>query len=358
MSRFHALTIADVRRETAESVSVAFAIPDRLRDAYAYVPGQYLTLKASIGGEDIRRSYSICSGLDDGEVRVAIKKVEGGAFSTFANENLAPGMELDVMAPDGRFTAAPDPDAAHDYVAFAAGSGVTPVLAIVKTVLAREPHSRVTLFYGNRDVGSILFREALEELKDRFLDRFTLVHVLSRESQDVELLHGRLTAERIERFADAGLFDPKGVDGVFLCGPGDMIASARKMLERLGVASDRIHFELFTPDGEAPRPVSDRARAAAEAGVGVKAILDGATRQFAMTAEDANLVDAAGRQGLELPYSCKGGMCCTCRCKLVAGEVEMATNYSLQPWELEAGYVLACQSRPLTEEVVVDFDAV
>ncbi len=361
MARFHSLTVADVRRETDDAVSIAFDVPEQSRDAFSFVPGQYLTLRTDVAGEPVQRTYSICSGTDDGELRVAVKRVDGGLFSNFANDNLSAGMALDVMAPQGRFTALPSPEATNDYVAFAAGSGVTPILSIVKTTLNKEPGSTFTLFYGNRDRGSVLFREQLEDLKNQFLQRFTLVHVLSREGQDVELLHGRLDADRIERFVKTGLVDPQTVARVYLCGPGTMISAGRTVLEKLGVPAERIGFELFTPaDGGEGRvaPPSQEAKQAAEKGVAIETMLDGALRTFTMGAQDATVIDAAHRHGIELPFSCKGGMCCTCRAKLVEGEVEMAANYSLEPWELEAGFVLTCQSRPVSDKVKFDFDEV
>jgi len=361
MSRFHPLVIKDVQRETDDAVSIAFDVPDTMNGAFDFVPGQYLTVRASVDGTTMQRTYSICSGLDDGELRIAVKRVRGGAFSNFANDNLAAGMALDVMPPLGRFTVMPGEEASGNYVAFAAGSGVTPILSIVKTLLTREPDSVFTLFYGNRDRNSVIFREQLEDLKDRFMQRFTLVHVLSREGQDVDLLHGRLDADRITRFAAAGLFDPQTATRFFLCGPGDMIDTGRTALERLGVPSERIRFELFTTGREGldnVAPVSEEAQAAISRGATIEAVLDGAVRAFQMREGDLNVVDAAHRQGIELPFSCKGGMCCTCRAKVKEGEVEMATNYSLEPWELEAGFVLTCQSRPLTDKVVLDYDAV
>ncbi|MEO1198239.1 MAG: 1,2-phenylacetyl-CoA epoxidase subunit PaaE [Pseudomonadota bacterium] len=356
--RFHALEVADVRHETPDTVSIAFRVPDDLKPAYNYQAGQYLTLRTDIGGQDIRRSYSICSGLDDGELRVAIKKVEDGRFSGFANDNLAPGMTLDVMTPMGRFTAPIEPDNAKSYVGFAAGSGITPLMAIVKTVLTREPLSTFTLFYGNRDTRSIIFREALEDLKDRFLGRFSLFYTLSREGSDVDLFSGRLTGDKVRVFADH-LFDPADIDHAFLCGPAEMIVEVHNTLRTLGVPDDRVHEELFTPaDDVQPKLRSEAARQAQERGAEITAILDGAARQFVMTDQDGTVVDAGHRHGIELPYSCKGGMCCTCRCKVVDGSVEMAVNYSLEPWEVEAGYVLACQSRPTTDTVTLDFDQV
>lgn len=359
VAKFHPLTISDVRRETADAVSISFEVPEALRDDYRYTPGQYLTLRRDLNGEDVRRSYSICSGLDDGELRVAIKKVEGGLFSSFANDNLTAGMTLDVMTPEGRFQADPRAETEGEYVAFAAGSGVTPILSIVKSLLEREPRSRVTFFYGNRSTASIIFRTALEDLKDRFLERFRLVHVLSREAQDIDLLHGRLDAERIGELAKVGLFDPAAVDAYFLCGPGDMIEQAKGALRSLGVAEEKIRSEMFlAADGGEPRSASQRAQETARQGATIETVLDGARHSIEMVAGDENVVAAAARQGLELPYSCKGGMCCTCRCKVVEGEAEMATNYSLEPWEQEAGFILACQARPLTEKLVLDFDEV
>jgi ring-1,2-phenylacetyl-CoA epoxidase subunit PaaE len=361
MSRFHSLVIKDVQRETDDAVSIAFDVPEDTDGAFDFVPGQYLTVRAPIDGAPVQRTYSICSGIDDGELRIAVKRVDGGAFSNYANDNLAVGMKLDVMPPIGRFTAEPGIHAGANYVAFAAGSGVTPILSIVKTLLAREPDSVFTLFYGNRDRNSVIFREQLEDLKDRFLQRFTLVHVLSREGQDVDLLHGRLDADRIAKFADTGLFDPSSATTIFLCGPGDMIGTGQEALEKLGVPADRVRFELFTTGREgldSAKPMSERAKAAVSQGVTIETVLDGAVRAFDMEADDSNVVDAAHRQGIELPFSCKGGMCCTCRAKLKEGEVEMAANYSLEPWELEAGFVLACQSRPLTRKVLLDFDEV
>ena len=360
MAKFHPLTVSDVRRETPDAVSISFEVPEALRDDYRYTPGQYLTLRSDLEGEDTRRSYSICSGLDDGELRVAIKKVEGGLFSTFANDNLTVGMTLDVMTPEGRFLAEPQAGVEGEYVAFAAGSGVTPILSIVKSLLEREPRSQVTFFYGNRSTGSIIFRTALEDLKDRFLERFRLVHVLSREAQDVDLLHGRLDAERIRELARVGLFNPAAVDAYFLCGPGDMIEQTKEALGGLGVDPEKIRSEMFVPaDGSAPpRAASQRAKETARQGATIEAVLDGARHSIEMVEGDENVVAAAARQGLELPYSCKGGMCCTCRCKVVEGEAEMATNYSLEPWEQEAGFILACQTRPLTEKLVLDFDEI
>lgn len=355
MSRFHALKVAEIRRETPDAVSIRFALAESEKARFAFLPGQYLTLRAIIDGEEIRRSYSICSGLDDGHLRVGIKKIAGGAFSTFANENLKSGDMIEVMEPEGRFTPALGAHARH-VLAIAAGSGITPILSIAKTLLAREPETRITLIYGNRTSLSVMFAEEIEDLKNRHLGRFSVTHILSREAQDVPLLAGRIDAARIEALA-AGIIDLASVDEAFLCGPQAMVDEARTALASLGVPAGRIHAELFTA-----APPRDRYRPPAGSAAGAAAIseisvtLDGKTHAFSMLASDANVIDAGARAGLDLPYSCKGGMCCTCRCKLREGAVTMAVNYSLEPWEIEAGFVLACQSTPTTKRVVLDFD--
>ena len=348
---FHALRVADVRRETADCVSVAFAVPDALRDAYRFAPGQYLTLR---NAGDVRRPYSICSGLDDGELRVAIKRVPGGRFSDWATTALAIGDTLDVMMPMGRFGA----DALGDgqsYVAFAAGSGITPILSILRRVLAREPHSRFVLLYGNRGMADIIFRDRIEDLKDSYLSRLSVFHVLSREQQDIPVLSGRLDAALVRAVLPTML--PIGdIDRVFICGPPGLAEDLPPALRDLGIAADCIQVERFTPApgttilpppaiaGEPPRAM-------------ITAILGGARLRFPVHGNDA-LIDAAQRAGLDLPFSCKGGMCCTCRARLLEGTVEMATNYSLEPWELAAGFVLTCQARPTSAQVVVDYDQV
>ena len=354
---FHRLAIADVRRETADSVSLAFAIPAPLSEAYRFLPGQNVTLKATLAGDEIRRCYSICSGLDDGELRIAVKRQDGGVFSSFANDALKAGDAVEVMTPSGNFTSALDPGAQRLYLGIAAGSGITPLLSIIKTVLAREPHSRFFLLYGNRTTQSILFRGALEDLKDRFLDRFALTHVLSREAQDVAALSGRIDAAKIALFL-RGAAPPERIDHAFVCGPAALLDVAQQTLQSLGVAPERIHVERFTVAGEpAPRhaPVRAAAAAATDNVAEAEAVLDGIRHRFPVVA-DQSIIEAAEAAGLDLPYSCRGGMCCTCRARLVAGKVEMAHNYSLERWELEAGYVLTCQSRPTTPKVVLDYD--
>lgn len=350
---FHALTVAEVRPETPDAVSIRF---DQAPEGdWAFRPGQYLTLRREIEGAEVRRSYSICS--QPGEpLRVGVKRVEEGRFSSWACDGLRAGDRIEVMAPEGRFGASVG--GAHDYLLIGAGSGVTPLLAIASAVLEGEPESRVTLIYGNRDSGSIMFHESLEDLRDRHLSRFRLIHVLSREAQDVDLLHGRIDADRLRAMATGGLIEVSGCDAAFLCGPGEMIDAAAETLQGMGLAKERIHFERFTPAADAapPKPASARAQAAAEGGARVSTVLDGATRTFPL--REGTVLEAAQAAGLDLPFSCAGGMCCTCRCKVVEGEAEMDVNYSLEPWEVEAGYVLACQARPATPTLTLDFDEV
>ncbi len=347
---FHDLTLASVTPLTSDAVALEFDVPETLRDAFAFVPGQYLTLRTHIDGQEVRRSYSIASQPDQ-TLTVGVKCIEDGTFSTWA-QTLKAGSSIEVMAPEGRFTCEKE----QNVILIAAGSGITPMMAIAADALSRG--ARVSLVFGNRDTQSIMFRDALDGLKNRYLDRFTLIHILSREPQDVDLLSGRIDAEKIKKLAQAGAIDLKNTNGVFLCGPGAMIDAVSQALIEASVSKDHIHFERFYQDGETPRlPASQEARAAAQAGVAVNVVLDGAQKRFDFGAADETVLDAAARQGHELPFSCKGGMCCTCRCKVTEGSAEMAVNYSLEPWELEAGFTLACQARPTSDRLTLDFDA-
>jgi ring-1,2-phenylacetyl-CoA epoxidase subunit PaaE len=354
--RFHRLAIHDLRRETTDAVSLTFDIPSELAADYAFAPGQYLTLRATMDGEEVRRSYSICSGPDDGELRIAVKKVDGGAFSSWAADELKAGDELEVMTPTGRFGVAPAPDEARIYVGFAAGSGITPILSIMKGALTREPKSRFFMFYGNRSTEGVMFREALEELKDRFLQRFSLFHVISGEEQDIPILHGRLDGEKV-RVLLRSLVPAATVDHVFICGPTGMSDEIETTCRDIGIANERIHVERFVSGlGGKPRPkkiVSPGAPPKAFASL----VIDGKRREVPV-AEGEAILDAALRAGVDLPFACKGGMCSTCRARLVEGNAEMDVNYSLEPWELKAGFVLTCQAKPVSERVVVDYDHV
>lgn len=356
--QFHLLRIVEVRRETPDSVSIAFTIPNALRDAYRFVHGQHVTVRRTIGGEEVRRSYSICSGVDEGDFRIAVRKQEGGVFSGFANERLKPGDLLEVMTPTGHFTAPLDPGAARTYLGIAAGSGITPILSIIKSVLVREPESRFFLIYGNRTTQSIMFRETLEELKDRFLARLSVTHVLSREAQDADALSGRIDDEKLGLFLRS-IVPVECVEHAFVCGPGSMIEAAQLSLAKFGMPRDRIHVERFSVDGAAPPKRAPAPSKTAERRIvaEAEAVMDGIRHRFPIAAEET-VIDAALGAGLELPYSCRGGMCCTCRARLVEGKVAMDVNYSLEPWELAAGYVLTCQSRPQTPRLVLDYDQV
>lgn len=360
MRGFHPLTIRDVRRETEDAVSIAFDLPAELAEDFRFHQGQFLTLRTEMDGQEVRRSYSICSGLDDGELRVAIRKVPGGRFSSFANDVLKPGDVLEAMAPDGRFFTELDPESARHYVLIAAGSGITPMLSIARSVLAREPKSRVSLIYGNRNVASILFRQALQDLKDRYLDRVSLYHVLSREPQDSALMTGRIDAQKMQGLLDR-ILPPDTVDEWFICGPLPMIDAVRDTLQAAGVDRHHIHFELFT-DGFG-RPLGSQTAPIAEAipsdtpMAAITLLLDGIESRFDAPMAGPSLLDAALKERPDLPFACKGGVCCTCRAKVLEGEVSMTVNYGLEPDEIDKGFVLTCQAHPKTDKVTLDFDA-
>ncbi|CAG0959445.1 ring-1,2-phenylacetyl-CoA epoxidase subunit PaaE [Burkholderiales bacterium] len=355
MSRFHALPIARIDRETRDAVAITFEVPERLRDQFRYEPGQHLTLRAAIAGRDVRRSYSICSAAQDGVLRIAVKRDPGGVFSTWANESLKVGDTVDVMPPMGHFNVPIDAGARHHYVGFAAGSGITPLLSIVKTTLAAEPRSHFTLFYGNRASGSVMFREELAALKDRWLDRFNLVHVLSREAQDIELLHGRIDRARADALLDRWV-PLAEVDAVFVCGPEGMMGAVTEALAARGFPAAKVKVERFA--SSIPRHEHQPARVppAGRSQTEVTVVIDGMRKTYTLDRTKESLLDGALANGIEMPYSCKGGVCSTCRCRLVEGEVDMDVNFALEDYEVARGFVLACQSYPATDKVVVDFD--
>jgi ring-1,2-phenylacetyl-CoA epoxidase subunit PaaE len=359
-THFRILKIEDVRRETADCVSVAFAIPADLREEFHYKQGQNITVRLKMNGEEIRRSYSICSSPLEAGLRIAVKKVEGGLFSTFANEQLAAGHELEVLPPSGKFYTELSASNRKHYLAFAAGSGITPVISLLKTTLATEPGSRFTLVYGNRHRLSIIFREELEALKNRYMSRFALHYILSREELDIPLYQGRIDSLKCTQLCSR-LIDLKTVDEVFLCGPEQMIFSVREWLEAHGVGRPKIHFELFhTLDGGAAArrrtfPEGKTKRTEHVSRVTIK--LDGTTHEFDLPFDGPSVLEAALMEGVDLPYACKGGVCCTCRAKLQEGQVEMDLNYALEADELAAGFVLTCQSHPRSGKVVIDFDS-
>ena len=354
MSKFYPLTVAQVTQETRDAIAVTFAVPDALKDTFAYQQGQHLTLRAQIDGEDVRRSYSICAAVQDRLLRVAIKRTPGGAFSGWANEHLKAGAVLDVMPPMGHFNVPLDADQARHYLAFAAGSGITPILSIVKTTLLTEPASRFTLFYGNRASSSVLFREELAELKDVFMERLKISYVMSREQQDIELFNGRITGEKCADFLRHWIH-LDDIDVAFICGPENMMHGVSKALQDAGMPKERIRIELFAASIPKHRH-QPRALAADASRTQVTVIMDGAHASFTMERDKESILDAGLRAGVDMRYSCKGGVCSTCRCKLVEGKVDMDVNYALEDYEIARGFVLSCQSFPVTDRVIVDFD--
>jgi ring-1,2-phenylacetyl-CoA epoxidase subunit PaaE len=355
MSKFYPLTVAKVRHETRDAIAVTFDVPQDLKAAFAYKQGQHLTLRAMIDGEDVRRSYSICSAVQDEALRVAIKRTPGGMFSSWANESLKPGMQLDVMPPMGHFNVPLDAASEKHYLAFAAGSGITPILSIIKTTLLAEPKSRFTLVYGNRATSSVIFRDELTDLKDAYLDRLRLVYVMSREQQDIELFNGRITREKCGQFLQHWI-DIADIDVAFICGPEEMMHGVSAALQEAGMPKEQIRIELFAasiPKHEhKPRKVDAGERHQTE----VTVIMDGSASSFSMDKDKQSVLDAGLRAGLEMRWSCKGGVCSTCRCKVLEGQVEMDVNYALEDYEVARGFVLSCQSFPLTDKVVLDFD--
>jgi ring-1,2-phenylacetyl-CoA epoxidase subunit PaaE len=358
-ARFHRLPVVGVERLTDEAVAVTLEVPEELRQDYAFEPGQHLTLRAQLAGEEVRQSYSIClsrgAARRTGTLRIAAARVEGGRMSSWLNESVAPGDELEVMTPLGSFTCPTRPDGIRHHLAIAAGSGITPVLSIVATVLEEEPGSRVTLLYGNRRTASVMFLEELADLKNRYPARFHLVHVLSREVPDVELFHGRLDPDRIWRILTA-IAPVETVDEWYLCGPFGMVAGAQRVLAEAGVDGRHVHQEVFhVPAQELPEPPVVVDESAPPAAV-VTVDLDGRSTRVEMPNRDESILSATLRVRPDAPYSCTGGVCGTCRARLVSGEVRMDRNYALEPEELEAGIVLACQSHPVSDEVHLNYD--
>lgn len=356
-ARFHELRIARVQPEAGEAVAITLSVPAALREAFAFEPGQFLTVRATINGQDVRRSYSISSPRSQyrerGELTLGIRAVEGGVFSNWAARTLQAGMSLQAMPPDGRFTVQ-RPRALH-RVGFAAGSGITPILSILHSTLEESPQAKFTLVYGNRRMGSVMFNETLQDLKDRYRDRLTLVHVLSRQAQEVPLLEGRIDGDKVRALLDSLLPVPS-LDEVFICGPEAMIDATEAALVAAGVKPERIHTERFS-SGTAPAPrVRREAHAADGTGsVALTVMLDGKAHELRME-PDEHVLDVALDAGLDLPWSCRGGVCCTCRAKVMEGTVVMDKNFTLEPWEAEQGFVLSCQARPTTDRVVVSFD--
>ena len=353
---FHPLTIAAIEPLTDDSVAITFDVPDELREDYAFTQGQHITVLTELAGDQVRRNYSICTPVSSGTLRIAVKRLPGGAFSEHALDQLRPGDVIDVMTPSGRFFTELDPENAKSYVCVAAGSGITPVLSIVATTLEVEPQSRVTLIYANRTHASVMFLEEVEDLKNRYPDRFALFHVLSREQQEVELFSGRLDVPRMQRFLDA-LVRPEDVDEWFLCGPYEMVASLRKQLIAEGVSKRAVHAEVFHVETTPPARRTPTQTAGETTGAEVTITLDGRRSSFTLAPEGPSVLEAALAVRPDAPFACKGGVCGTCRAKVVEGTVEMDTNWALEPDEVERGYALTCQSHPTSPKVVLDYDA-
>ncbi|MDP8994894.1 MAG: phenylacetate-CoA oxygenase/reductase subunit PaaK [Pseudomonadota bacterium] len=354
---FHTLTVAEVIPETAEAKSIRFEVPEELRETFRFKPGQHLTLKAELGGEEVRRNYSLCVAPEDGEVKVTVKRIAGGLFSNWANDNLKPGDRIEVMPPHGSFTWDFRPGASNLYVGFAGGSGITPVMSLLKTALIEEPMSRFLLFYGNRDSQSVIFLEELARLKNRHMDRLEVHHFLAEESEDIALFNGMLDRDKCDEVL-THLVEPEEAAAFFICGPGPMMDAAEEALLARGVPKDRIHLERFTAD-RPPEALAAQLQAMSQEarGLAMQVTLDGRRRRVPFDAEAGNILDSARKAGLPAPYACKAGVCATCRARVVSGQVEMAARYGLTDEEIEAGYVLTCQSVPKGEGVALDYDA-
>ena len=346
--------MASTEAITRDSIAITFAVPENLAETFAYVQGQYVTLRAVIDGEEVRRSYSICSAVQDKRLRIAIKKVSGGTFSMWAAGHLLPASVVDVMPPQGHFYIPLLPKAARHVMAFAAGSGITPMLSIIKTMLMAEPLTRVTLVYGNRSSSSVMFKEELEDLKDTHLARFNLVWIMSRETQEIELFNGRIDYEKTSELLSRWI-DPASINAAFICGPQEMMLAVTQALEDKGVEKSRIKAELFGT-GALTKPRAVLAAAASDEQCDVEVVLDGSRRSFTMPKNGISLVDAGLKAGIDMPYACKGGVCSTCRAQVVVGEVDMDNNFALEDYEVARGFVLCCQSFPVSNKLVIDFD--
>lgn len=358
---FHPLQVRHIEPDTAEAVIVSFAVPAELREAFGFTQGQYLTLRHTVDGQDLRRSYSICAGVDDGELRVGVRKVKGGVFSNWINSQLKVGDTLQVMAPQGRFFVPIQPGAQRHFVGIAGGSGITPILSIMKTVLAREPGSRFTLIYGNRALQSTMFKEEIEDLKNRYMTRLALHHVFSDEQTDAAINHGLMDRSKIGEFLRS-LVPAAEIAHAFVCGPFQMNDEAEAALTAAGVPEDRIHIERFgvAPGGAAADAARDavihEAQPGDADGARITLIRDGLSRDIVFRKDQPSILDAASAAGLEVPFSCTSGVCGTCRAKLVEGQVRMERNFALDKNEVAAGYVLCCQAHPLSERVILSFD--
>ncbi|WP_430411817.1 1,2-phenylacetyl-CoA epoxidase subunit PaaE [Kordia sp.] len=356
MAKFHEIEVAEVYKETSDCTVIAFNIPENIQEEFKYTQGQYLTVRKMINDEDIRRSYSLCSSPVDNQWKVAVKQIPGGIFSTYANTELKAGDKLDLMTPAGHFYVEVDPSGKKNYIAFAAGSGITPMLSIIKTHLELEPQSTFKLFYLNRTVKSIIFKEEIEQLKNKYLQRFNIFYFLTKEQRDIEFLNGRFTPEKIQTLTKT-FIDITDTADCFICGPEDMIFLIRDELEAAGLPKENIHYELFfSGDNKASNAHIAEILEQKVDGTDVTIVDGGKEFHFIMEDEYDNILDGALAAGADLPFACKGGVCSTCKCRVVEGSVEMKINYALVESELASGLVLSCQAVPTTEKVIVDFD--
>ena len=360
-TNFYPLTIADVRPETDTAVCVTFKVPSDLQDKFQFIQGQYLTLRATINGEEVRRSYSICSGVHDHKLQVGIKRVRGGKFSNYANDHFKAGDVIEVMPPQGHFYTELNAEQTKNYMCLAAGSGITPILSIIKTILVEEPQSRITLIYGNRRTQSVLFKEELSFIKNRYLTRFQWINIMSQEDQGADLINGTIDNNKGSALHRSRLINIKTTDEVFICGPEAMMSEVSRGFRASGFEDSRIHYELFANSSEDAAKVLEKSQQRIETygeekTSKVTVIADGRALQFELATVGANILDAGIQQGMELPYACKAGVCSTCKAKLVKGQVDMDLHHGLEAHEIAAGYILTCQAHPVSDEVIVDFD--
>ncbi|BBB29091.1 1,2-phenylacetyl-CoA epoxidase subunit PaaE [Neptunomonas japonica] len=360
-TNFYTLKIADVQPETDTAVCVTFDVPEALKEKFTFIQGQFLTIKAMIDGEDVRRSYSICSGINDGHMRVGIKRVKNGKFSNFANDTFKAGDEIEVMPPQGSFHTELKANNTKNYMCIAVGSGITPMISIIKSVLDVEADSRVTLIYGNRRSNSVMFKEELNFVKNRYMDRFQWINIMDFEDQGADLLNGRIDNKKGFALQKSGLIDIKSTDEAFICGPESMMSEVSRGFRMEGLSDDQIHYELFANSSADSQAILDKAQKRIEE-FGeeklskVTVVADGRSIMFELATVGSNILDAGMDNGMELPYACKAGVCSTCKCKLVEGEVDMDITHGLEKHEIEAGYILSCQAHPISDKVVVDFD--
>jgi len=360
-TNFYPLTIADVKAETDTAVCVTFAVDDELKAKFKFIQGQFLTLKADIDGEEVRRSYSICSGVNDGHMRVGIKRVKGGKFSNYANDQFVVGQQIQVMPPQGNFYTELKPDQQKNYMCLAVGSGITPIISIVKTVLQEEPKAKVTLIYGNRRSNSVMFKDELSFIKNRYLDRLQWINIMDEEDQGNDLLNGRIDNKKGAALQKQKLIDISKTDEAFICGPQAMMSEVSRGFRASGLDDANIHYELFANSAEDSEAVLQKSQQRVDTygedkTSKVTVIADGRSIAFDLATVGENILDAGINNGMELPYSCKAGVCSTCKCKLMKGEVDMDIKHGLEPEEIENGFILSCQAHPISDEVVVDFD--